>query len=363
MNHAIPICDLHCDTAMGLAAGKTLDDPGLQVNLPAMREAGIGLQVFACYVPPVLPEGRKFDFASKMLDALEKEIGAHGAEITVCRCTQDILDARSSGRIAAILAVENGDALEGDLKNLERFHARGVRLLTLVHSRSNRWIISCGDKAPSFEGLTRFGEEIVAAMNKLGMIIDVSHAHDRAVEKVLEQSCRPIVASHSCAYTICPVPRNLKDPLIKRIAAGGGLVGVNIYPGFLDAGYTKASEKLGDLFSEISKEEEKAGPDPAKHDAVFRGAAGERFRKAMSAYRVPLDRYLEHLFHMLTIAGDDHVAFGSDFDGVPDLPEGVTGCRGLGLVRARLAEAELPRKSIEKLCWTNFLRIFQAVCG
>jgi membrane dipeptidase len=362
MNHTIPICDLHCDTAIGFAAGKTLDDPGLQVNLPAMREAGIGLQVFACYVPPVLPENRKFDFASKMLNALEKEIDAHGAEITVCRSSEEALAARASGKIAAVLAVENGDALEGDLKNLDKFHARGVRLLTLVHSRSNRWIISCGDKTPSFEGLTRFGEEVVAAMNKLGMIIDVSHAHDRAVEKVLEQSCQPIVASHSCAHALCPVPRNLRDPLIKGIAAGGGLVGVNIYPGFLDAGYTKASEKLGEMFSEIDKEEEKAGPDPAKHFAVFK-ATEERFRKAMAAYRIPLDRYLEHLFHMLTVAGDDHVAFGSDFDGVPDLPEGVTGCRGLGLVRDRLAEAELPRKSIEKLCWTNFLRIFQAVCG
>jgi membrane dipeptidase len=362
MNHTIPISDLHCDTAMGLAAGRTLDDPELQVNLPAMRDAGIGLQVFACYVPPVLPEGRKFDFASKMLDALEKEIDAHGAEVTICRCYQDVLDARSAGRIAAVLAVENGDALEGDLKNLERFHARGVRLLTLVHSRSNRWIISCGDKTPSFDGLTRFGEEVVAAMNKLGMIIDVSHAHDRAVEKVLEQSCRSIVASHSCAHALCPVPRNLKDPLIRRIAAGGGLVGVNIYPGFLDAGYTKVSEKLGELFSKISQEEEKAGPDPAKHFAVFRTTA-ERFREAMADYRVPLDRYLEHIFHMLTVAGDDHVAFGSDLDGVLDLPEGVTGCRGLGLVRDQLAEAELPRKSIEKLCWTNFLRVFQAVCG
>jgi membrane dipeptidase len=362
MNHRIPICDLHCDTAIGFAAGRTLDDPELQVNLPAMREAGIGLQVFACYIPPVLPENRKFDFASKMLDALEKEIEAHGADITVCRSSEEILAARASDKIAAVLAVENGDSLEGDLKNLDRFHARGVRLLTLVHSRSNRWIISCGDKTPSFEGLTRFGEEVVAAMNKLGMIIDVSHAHDRAVEKVLEQSCQPIVASHSCAHVLCPVPRNLTDPLIKRIAARGGLVGVNIYPGFLDAGYARASEKLGEMFSEIDKEEEKAGPDPAKHFAVFK-ATEERFRKAMAAYRIPLDRYLEHFFHIIAVAGDDHVAFGSDFDGVPDLPEGVSGCRGLGLVRDRLAEAELPKKSIEKLCWLNFLRIFQAVCG
>lgn len=362
MKFPIPICDLHCDTAMGFAAGRTLDDPGLQVNLPAMREAGIGLQVFACYVPPVLPENRKFGFASRMLDALEKEIGAHGEEITICRNSEEVLAARASNKIAAVLAVENGDALEGNLISLEKFHARGVRLLTLVHSRSNRWIISCGDKSPSFDGLSRFGEEVVAAMNKLGMIVDVSHAHDRAVEKVLEQSCQPIVASHSCAHALCPVPRNLSDSLIKKIAVGGGLVGINIYPGFLDAEYSEASEKLGEMFSEIEKEEEKAGPDPSKHFAVLK-VMEERFRKAMAAHKVPLDRYLEHFFHLLTASGDSHAAFGSDFDGVPDLPQGVSGCRSLGLVRDRLAEAGIPGKSIEKICWTNFYRVFQAVCG
>ena len=251
MNHSIPISDLHCDTAMGLAAGRTLDDPRASGQYPCherCRDRPPGLRLLRS---SSLPKGRKFDFASKMLDALEKQMGVHGADVTICRNSDEALAARASGRIAAILAVENGDALEGDLKNLEKFQARGVRLLTLVHSRSNRWIISCGDKAPSFDGLARFGEEVVTAINKLGMIIDVSHAHDVAVEKILEQSGQPIVASHSCAYTLCPTPRNLKDPLIKKIAKGGGLVGVNIYPGLLDAGYTRASEKLSELFSEI----------------------------------------------------------------------------------------------------------------
>jgi membrane dipeptidase len=358
----IPICDLHCDTALGLAAGKSLEDTDLQVNLPAMREAGIGLQVFAAYVPPSLPDNRKFDFARRMLDALDREIGAHSGDISVCRTHQDILDTRAAGRIAAVLAVENGDAIEHNLKNLEALHARGVRLMTLVHSRSNAWIISSADREPAFGGLTRFGEEVVAAMNKLGIIVDVSHAHDRAVEKILEAGCRPVVASHSCAHAVCPVPRNLKDPLLRDIAEGEGLVGVNIYPGFLDAGYAAASNKLGDLFAFLNREEEKAGTDIAKHFDLSR-ALNARFGSAMGTFHVPLDRYLEHVFHMVSVAGDDHVAFGSDFDGIPSLPDGVTGSRGLGLVRDMLSEAELPRKSIEKICWTNFLRVFRSACG
>jgi membrane dipeptidase len=347
---------------MAIAAGKSLEDPGLQVNLPAMKEAGIGLQVFACYVPPSVPAGRKFDFARRMLDALDRELEAHPADISVCRTYQDVLDTRAAGRIAAILAVENGDALEHDLRNLEALHARGVRLLTLVHSKSSDWIISSADREPAFEGLTRFGEEVVAAMNKLGVIIDVSHAHDLAVDKVLEAGCRPIVASHSCAHALCPVPRNLRDGLIRDIAAGEGLVGVNIFPGFLDAGYAAAANKFGDLFAALNREEEKAGTDIAKHFGINR-ILDEKFATFMSARKVSLDRYLEHVFHIANVAGDDHVAFGSDFDGIPALPEDVTGCRGLGLVRDKLAEAELPRKSIEKICWTNFLRVFQAVCG
>jgi len=347
---------------MGLAAGKSLDDPSLQVNLPAMKDAGIGLQVFACYVPPSVPSGQKFDFARRLLDALDRELEAHSADIVACLTHDDILGARADGRIAAVLAVENGDVLGRDLKNLEALHARGVRLLTLVHSRSNDWIISSADREPAFEGLTRFGEEVVAAMNKLGIVIDVSHAHDRAVEKVLEAGCRPVVASHSCAHALCPVPRNLRDGLIRDIASGEGLVGVNIFPGFLDAGYAAAANKFGDLFADLNREEEKAGTDISRHYAISR-VLDAKFAKFMADRKVSLDRYLEHVFHIASVAGDDHVAFGSDFDGIPALPEEVAGCRGLGLVREKLAEAELPRKSIEKICWTNFLRVFRAVCG
>ncbi len=359
---AIPIADLHCDTAIGLAAGRRLDDPGLQVNLPAMAEAGIGLQVFACYIPPAVPEGRRFEFASRILDGLDRELDAFSDDISVCRTSQDILDARLAGRFAAVLAVENGDALENDLGNLERLYARGVRLMTLVHSRSNAWVVSSADREPAFDGLTRFGEEVVAAMNKMGMIVDVSHAHDSAVRKVLSLTCRPIVASHSCSRTLCPVPRNISDELAKGIAAGGGLVGVNIYPGFLDARYRKESERAGDLFERLGREEEKAGADPVAHFALLRELAAQ-FGRAMEQYRVPLDRYLEHIYHLINIAGEDHVAFGSDFDGVPDLPAGVTGCRGLRTAQERLSEAEMPRKTLEKVCWTNFLRVFRDVCG
>ena len=359
---AIPIADLHCDTAIGLAAGLRLDDPRLQVNLPAMVEAGVGLQVFGCYVPPSLPEGRKLEFALRLLDALDRELDAFGAELAVCRTHQDILDARAAGRIAAVLAVENGDAIEGDLRNLERLHARGVRLMTLVHSRTNAWIVSSTDREPRFDGLTRFGEEVVAAMNKLGMLVDVSHAHDAAVRKVLSLSCRPVVASHSCAHALCPIPRNLKDELIRGIASGGGVVGVNIFPGFLDAGYRKESERAGELFERLGREEERVGADPAAHYEML-SRLGIEFSRAMAAYRVPLDRYLEHILHMVNVAGDDHVAFGSDFDGIPDLPADVAGCQGLRAAAGRLAEAEMPRKTIEKVCWTNFLRVFRDACG
>ena len=294
---AIPIADLHCDTAIGLAAGRRLDDPGLQVNLPAMADAGIGLQVFACYVPPAIPEGRRFEFASRLLDGLDREMDAFSGDISICRTSQDILDARAAGRFAAVLAVENGDALENDLGNLERLYARGVRLMTLVHSRSNAWVVSSADREPAFDGLTRFGEEVVAAMNKMGMIVDVSHAHDSAVRKVLSLSCGPVVASHSCSRTLCPVPRNISDELAKGIAAGGGLVGVNIYPGFLDAGYRKESERTGDLFERLGREEEKAGADPAAHFALLLSLA-DQFGKAMERFPVPLDRYLEHIYHL-----------------------------------------------------------------
>jgi len=363
MKKRVPICDLHCDTILKLMAGADLNDPSLHVNLPYLREAGVGLQVFACYVPVTVPQGRSFPLAQRMLDRFEQNAALHGEALQICKNAAAVEEAQARGKIAAILAIENGSAIENSLENLEALYKRGVRLMTLVHSRSNDWVVSSNDPSPRFDGLSDLGREVIAAMDDLGMIIDVSHAHDRSVEKVLNLSRKPVMASHSCVHKLCPVPRNLKDDLIQGLAESGGLVGLNLFPGFLDPAYMKAAEKRGgNLFSELNKAEEAAGEDMEKLAKVLDSFALP-FRSAMKEHAVDLEQYMRHLDYLVELVGPEFVAFGSDFDGVPDLPRDVHDCRVFAQIRTRLFDRGLKNKQVKEICWSNFLRVFKSVCG
>jgi len=357
------ICDLHCDTALLWQAGTSLEDTSLHISLPNLQQGKVGLQVFAAYVPASLPKDRRFSFARRTIDRFKEEIERYPSQIALCRNSSEVEAAVAGGKIAALLAVENGDAIENDPKKLETLHKMGVRLLTLIHFKSNDWVISSNDKEPKFVGLSEFGEEVVAGMNDLGMIVDVSHAHDRTVERVLECSRAPIVASHSCMYGICPIPRNIKDDLIRGIAAGGGVIGVAFQPAFLDCAFREIMEKRGkDVFSELDRLTRRAGTDGAELGRAWMKFAGD-FKNMRQQERVPLEKLLQHIDYLVDLGGEDHAAFGSDFDGIPDTPEGVDDCSGFLNILEGLRLRGYTRKRLEKICWSNFFRVFKSVCG
>jgi membrane dipeptidase len=357
------ICDLHCDSAQLWQAGSTLEDASLQVSLPHLTEAGVGLQVFAAYVPASVPAGGRFSFACRTIDRVKEELQGHAAGIVLCRDSREVAAATEQGKIAAMLAVENGDAIEEDLDKLERLYGMGVRLMTLVHSRSNDWVISSNDEKPALDGLSGFGVEVVEAMNDLGMIIDVSHVHDRAVEKVLERSSAPIVASHSCMYALCPIPRNINDELIRGIAAGGGVIGINFHPAFLDCDYRKRAEKrCRAVFTDLNRQTEAAAADPVELGRAWRAFTRD-YRKAMNAEKVSLERLLQHIDYLVEVGGEEAAVFGSDFDGIPDTPVGVESCRGFANILQGLRDRGYSQTRLEKICWSNFLRVLGAVCG
>jgi len=357
------ICDLHCDSASLWQAGFSLDDTSLQVSLPHLVEAGVGLQVFAAFVPATVPAGLRFSFVCRTIDRFKEELQAHAAGIVLCRSSREVAETVDQGKTAALLAVENGDAIEEDLDKLEQLYRMGVRLMTLVHSRSNNWVISSADKNPAFQGLSAFGVEVVEAMNSLGMIIDVSHAHDRAVEKILERSRAPIVASHSCMYALCPVPRNINDELIRGIAAGGGLVGINFHPAFLDFDYSKRAQKLCKaVFARMDRRTEQAGADAEKIGRAWLTFTQE-YREAIGGEKVPLEKLLEHIDYLVDLAGEEAAAFGSDFDGISDTPAGVEDCRGFKNILQGLRDRGYSQNRLEKICLSNFLRVLRTACG
>ena len=357
------ICDLHCDTAQLWQAGSSLEDTSHHVSLPSLIEGGVGLQVFAAYVPAALPEERRFSFACEMIERIKQEVDGHSDRIVICRSAREVTAAVDQGKIAALLSVENGDAIEGDLDKLQQLYGMGVRLMTLVHTRSNDWVVSSNDKQPAFDGLSPFGVEVVEAMNQLGMIIDVSHVHDRAVEKVLEHSRAPLVASHSCMYGLCPIPRNIPDELIRGIAAGGGVVGVNFMPAFLDCGYRKIAEtRCKTVFAQLDRRTEKAGADPFGLGRAWIKFT-EEYKEAMASEKVPMERLFQHIDYLVEAGGEEAAAFGSDFDGIPDTPIGVEDCRKFKNILQGLRERGYSRDRLEKICWSNFLRVLEAVCG
>ena len=325
-----------------------------------MKEANIMLQIFACYLPSSVPFNYRTEVVLKMLNKVEQEIDTNSKKITVCTDISSVKQALHQKKIGAILAIENGMAIENNIKNLKMFFDKGIRLMTIVHAESHDWAISSNDENPDFNGLTDFGEKIITAMNEMGMIIDLSHSHDSTVKRVLSITKKPVIASHSCVYSLCPVHRNLKDKLIKGIADCGGMIGINFFPGFLDSSYSKImTAKVGVLFDELNNMERKASADIVTITNLY-NRFNLKFLKAMPASKVPVTRIFDHLDYIINLVGDDFVGFGSDFDGIPDFPVGIKDCRGFNLISEQLTKKGYSEQTIEKICYKNFLRVFEA---
>ncbi|MBD3289414.1 hypothetical protein GF337_11480 [candidate division KSB1 bacterium] len=359
IDEPVTFCDLHCDTAMDILAGARIDSHETQVNIDYMREGELGLQVFACYQPPSIPVSHRVSIILDMLAQLKSEIENNPDDITMCMNAKEARTALAQNKIGAIFSIENGMAIENKLDNLRLFHDAGIRCLTITHAVSHDWAISTNDTDPRFDGLSSFGEKVIAAMNEMGMIIDLSHSHDRTVEKVLEISSRPVLATHSGVYSLCPTRRNLKDELIKKIADNGGVIGINFYPGFLDEHYLSVVEKrAGNLFANLTQMEQAAGTDINKITGMF-DEFRSKIKNIMVDIRVPVDRIIDHVDYVIKLVGDDFVGFGSDFDGIPDFPTGLEDCSGFKLLKQKLIERGYSKSTVDKISHQNFLRVLE----
>jgi membrane dipeptidase len=357
----IPVADLHCDTVLELQGGADVaGNPGGHVDIPRLRRGGVGLQVFAAFVSATLPEGRAFAEANALLDLLDAACEAHPGDLVRARTADEVRRVVGTGATAAVAAVESGHAIEGDLGKLQALARRGVRYMTLTHTPHLPWAASSGDEGEGPGGLTAFGRDVVAAMNDLRVIVDVSHVHERTFWDVVRVARRPFMASHSCASALCPMPRNLTDEQIRAIGESGGVVGVNFFPAFLDPRYLgKRRASMEALFAELETIERETLRDPGRRNAAIRNRSSEA-RAAMGPPEADLDTLCDHLDHVAEVAGDDAVAFGSDFDGVTDLPVGIGGCEAFPAILARLRGRGWDEVRLRKLAWDNFMRVLEA---
>lgn len=307
------IADLHCDTAIRLLKGHRLDQERGQLSLSRLRIGGVGLQVFACWISPAYRGRKAVDHARRLAEAVIKEAGRLRQDVQLVSDRSSWLRCRRSGRIGAMLGIEGGHGLGGDLRNLESFRRIGVRMLTITWNNSNPFACSAwwAQKSGRDTGLTPLGRELVAEAERLGVILDLSHSSEKTFWDVMKVSKRPAVVSHSCVGFLQPHFRNLNDEQLRALASSGWVLGINFYPGFLG------------------------------------GREG----------RCDLGRAADHFAYVRELAGPGCLAMGSDFDGVSKLPIGLEGPQRFPELLRELSGRGFTPSELRGVACGNFLRL------
>jgi len=353
---------MHCDGVLEIRKGfdfSIRNDEG-DMDIPRLKQGGTDLQVFACWVDTETPVDSCRMKVDELLDILDSVIAQNSEHIAVCTTAAQAEEIIAKGKIAAFLGIENGVAIAGDLNNLQHFYDRGVRYMTLTHTASSDWCISSFDTTPAFHGLTDFGRDVVRRMNALGMIVDVSHASVEAFEEVLKVAKGPVIASHSCVHALCQHNRNLTDEQIKAIAATGGVIGLNYYNEYMSQEWLEVGDSLWESrLPEVDSIKELYKDDyQARSEAL--GPIKEWFRDKMTAVPVTVATVVDHIDYISKLVGPDYVGLGSDWDGVPYMPEGLDDCSMVPNITKELVARGYSDEDIRKILGGNFMRVFKA---
>ncbi len=359
------VADLHSDTPLRMVRGIDItrrQEDG-HMDLPRLAEGGIDLQVFASWVSTNHPADSCRLRVDTLIDSVEAQLARSDGRAQICRTAAEARRIIDEGRTAIFLGIENGVALEHDLANLDHFYRRGIRYLTLTHTASSDWCISSADTAPAFDGLTNFGHQVVRRMNDLGMIIDISHAHPLAVKAVLETSRDPVIASHSCARSLCDHDRNLTDEEIRAVARNGGMIGINFYKHYLSQAYKDLSDSLwGQRETYTDSLATVYENDYSAYKAALKPLR-DAIRTELDKIPVDVGTVVDHIDHIVALVGPNHVGLGSDYDGVPSVPTGLEDCTGMPAITAELLRRGYSAKDVRKILGGNFMRVFERVCG
>lgn len=343
------VIDLHCDTPMlfrdgGYDLGQR-NQHG-EVDIPRLREGGVTAVFFSVYTSAFRnTELEAVQEALEIIDSIYREVGRFPSDLAIATTSEEIESLRAEGRIAVLLGIEGGHMINGSLAVLRMLYRLGARYLTLTHSRDTAWAGSSG--SDSNAGLSAFGKEVIAEMNGLGMVVDISHVSDQTFWDVLGASTAPIIASHSSARALASHKRNMTDDMIRATAERGGVVHVNYYNTFLDDGYAQRSRQW-----------EEANPRQGRGEGD-----GARLRAKLTAIgRTPLDTLLNHFEHVIQVGGIEAVGLGSDFDGVEgELPEGMEDISKVPAIADGLAGRGYVAGDIDKVLGENSMRVLRDV--
>jgi membrane dipeptidase len=323
-------------------------------DLARMKQGGMTAQFFSVYVDrKYVKEGGSARRAMDMIDAVYRAAERHTDDLILATSVADIRRAKEQKKIAALMGIEGGHAIENSLAALRAFYRLGVRYMTLTHNNTNDWADSSRDE-PRHNGLTDFGKEVVREMNRMGMLVDVSHVSDKTMSDVLDISSAPVIASHSSARALSNHPRNIPDDLLRRIAKNGGVVMINFYPVFIDQKAYDADRAR----DERLKPQMDALKERFKDDAKQLEEETKKLEDANPLPPTPLSVLVDHIDHVVKVAGINHVGLGSDFDGVPSLPEGLKDISELPNITYELLRRGYKEEDIRKILGENLLRAF-----
>ena len=336
-------------------------------DIPRAKEGGLTAPFFAVYVPASYAEGGAARIALDRIDMVQNVVGAHPADLVSAASVAEIRRAKREGKIAILMGIEGGHAIEDSLGALRDFHRLGVRYMTLTHTNSNHWADSAGNFfAPRFDaesyrvhhGLGDFGRTVVREMNRIGMMVDVSHVSDETIDDVLETSRAPIFASHSSCRALAGLPRNLTDDHIRRIGAKGGVVMINVSSVFLDQGLVDAARAALDALQEPA---ERLGRQYENDPKRAQAEIAKLIDALPARPPVPFTKVVDHIEHVMKVAGPDAVGLGTDFDGIPDPPAGLEDVSKLPRITEELLRRGHSEEEVRKVLGENFLRFFARV--
>ena len=351
------------DTHNDVTTPMTNDDYDLSGTPPApyrtsiarMKQGGLTAEFFSLYVKPWYVEhGGAARRTLDMIDSVYRAVERHPNDLMFATSVADIRRAKRQGKIAALMGIEGGHAIEDSLSALREFHRLGVRYMTLTWNNTNNWA-DAGRGEKKHHGLSDFGREVVREMNRLGMLVDVSHVSDETMSDALDVSKAPIIASHSSARALSNVPRNIPDDLLKRIAKNGGVVQVNFYSVFVDAATVAPQSAERD---KRLKAQQDALNEKYKNDPERLAEESDKLEAANPLPPLPISKLIDHIDHIVKVAGIDHVGIGADFDGANDMPEGAKDVSMLPNITYELLKRGYSEQDIRKILGENFLRVF-----
>ncbi|MDQ7823268.1 MAG: dipeptidase [Candidatus Eremiobacteraeota bacterium] len=354
------VIDTHCDTPL-LMVDEHLDigtgSKDSEVDIPKMIEGGLSASFFAVFVPNSLDGKGPAKKALEIIDEIYLQAGKNRKKAELAFSADDIVRVHSTGKKAILIGMENGGPLEGSLGLLRDFYRLGVRYITLTHIENNDICDSSTAQKARFHGLSPFGRSVVREMNRLGMIIDVSHISDEAFRQVMDLSEAPVMASHSSVRALCSHPRNLSDEMMKALAAKGGLVQITFYSEYLDEGFLK---KIALLREKIKPEKErlkkKYRDDPARYRAELTALWNRELPPP-----VPVEVLINHIDYAVKLVGADHVGLGSDYDGAGSYPAGLENAAHFPLITYHLLKRGYKEEDIRKILGGNVLRLMREV--